>query len=120
VAWRRRLSCDGDSGRRGVFFVGSLTRRDGNPALRAELYIDVGDRDENKALFGHLYAQRGTVEGRTGEPLMWDRLDERKACRISRYRPSEATVRDRGVWPELNPWLVQAPGTMRRAPGPHL
>jgi len=108
------------SGRSGIAFVGCFTRRDGNPAVRAELYIDVGDQEENKALFDELFSRREAIEETAGEALGWERLDDRKASRVSLYCPVEAAVTEEQLWSEIRPWLVDALGTMRRALGPYL
>ena len=52
---------------------------------RADLYIDRGTNsmDENKAIFDWLYARIQEIEAASGIPLVWERLDGRRACRIS-------------------------------------
>ena len=50
---------------------------------RAELYIDDPVATDNKVLFDFLHAQRAAVEASFGEPLAWQRLDDKRACRIS-------------------------------------
>lgn len=55
----------------------------GNDTARVELYVDTGSPDKNKALFDWLYAQKDTIERQCGFPLNWERLDEKRACRIS-------------------------------------
>ena len=50
---------------------------------RAELYIDDPVATDNKALFDFLHAQRAAVEAEFGGPLAWQRLDDKRACRIS-------------------------------------
>jgi hypothetical protein len=68
------------SGRSGFSFVWSIAdaRR-----VRVELYIDVGDRAANKAHFDALASQSDRLEAELGQALTWERLDHRKACRIS-------------------------------------
>ena len=60
--------------------------------LRVELYIDNGKREENKARFDALYAQKNAIETAIGAPLDWDRLDDRQGCRISASRPFDVTA----------------------------
>lgn len=59
----------------------------GNGTIRVELYIDVGEADTNKRLFDWLHEKKDAIEKDCGFPLMWDRLEERRACRISVTRP---------------------------------
>jgi hypothetical protein len=54
---------------------------------RAELYIDRGEREENKSIFDQLYAKRKSIEAAFGGELTWQRLDEARACRIKCEMP---------------------------------
>lgn len=55
----------------------------GGTQLRVELYIDAGEREANKAYFDHLNQRRNAIESATGMPLVWERLDNRRASRIA-------------------------------------
>ena len=50
---------------------------------RVELYIDSADAAANKAIFDALASHRDDVEAAFGGPLHWQRLDEKRASRIS-------------------------------------
>lgn len=50
---------------------------------RVELYIDGPDAQENKALFDALFANRAAIEAAFGDELLWQRLDDKRACRVS-------------------------------------
>ncbi len=50
---------------------------------RVELYIDVGDGECNERLFDSLAAARQNVEEVFGGPLEWQRLEGKRACRIT-------------------------------------
>lgn len=64
---------------------------------QVELYIDRGRdaEDENKSIFDSLYQNREAIENTFGEPLDWQRLDGKRACRIRKeitaggYRDNE-------------------------------
>lgn len=49
---------------------------------QVELYIDFGNRDENKSVFDQLLKQREQIEANSPITLVWQRLDERRASRI--------------------------------------
>lgn len=46
-----------------------------------ELYIDVGDKDENKRIFDKLRINQTEIEQSFGNPLSWERLDEKRALK---------------------------------------
>lgn len=55
--------------------------------VRIDAYIDLGDSGLNKALFDKLLRERAEIEAAFGEPMEWERLDSRRACRIASYFP---------------------------------
>ena len=57
--------------------------------FRVELYIDYADKEVNKRVFDGLRSQRGDIEGRLGEPLEWERLDQKRASRIAIYTKAQ-------------------------------
>jgi hypothetical protein len=57
----------------------------GDRRFRIELYVDGGNQTVNKAHFDALQLHQGEIEQRLGHKLDWDRLDSRRACRISSY-----------------------------------
>ncbi|HMN12804.1 MAG TPA: DUF4268 domain-containing protein [Bellilinea sp.] len=75
--------------------------------FRAELYIDTGDRDETKAIFDALLAQRYAIEEDVGEELTWERLDEKRATRIALYTKGSITD-DAESLANLREWAINA------------
>lgn len=59
--------------------------------LRVEVYIDTEDKDRNKQLFDELSQQRAAIEQEYGASLAWERLDDKRACRIAEYRDGAIT-----------------------------
>lgn len=76
------------SGSRGQF-VFSFTR---DRRMRVELYLDLGDQAATKAAFDRLAARKDEFERELGEPLTWERLDNRRASRI--YLAHEGHILD--------------------------
>lgn len=55
-----------------------------NNRISCELYLDTGDKDENKGQFDFLYSNKEAIEALIGI-LSWERLDEKRASRIAVY-----------------------------------
>jgi hypothetical protein len=71
------------SGVRGVIFSNSFAQ---GGKVRVELYIDLQDKDLNKKVFDRMQQQQAAIEEKYGAALTWERLDDRRACRIAVYR----------------------------------
>lgn len=105
------------AGRSGIAYNYVITEHDS----RVELYIDLGrDSDEtNKAIFDQLAAHREAIETAFGEPLTWERLDGRRACRI-RKDFSGGGYRDEEKWLTIQERLVDAMIRFEKALGPQI
>lgn len=85
-----------------------------------ELYIDRGVADENKAIFDTLFAHREKCEADFGAPILWERLDHRRASRIKYeidlggYRSPESR------WPEIQAEMVSRMIALEKVFGPLL
>ncbi len=90
------------SGTRGVGFGFVVTNKCG----RVEIYIDRGNQAENKYIFDQLHAQRDVLNKEFGEPLIWQRLDNRRACRIK--FEADANISDREDWPRMIEFMTDA------------
>ena len=74
-------------------------------STRAELYICTSSKDQNKAYFDQLAAQRADVEAEVAQPMDWRRLDDNKTCRICVHI-------DKGGWGDPSSWEVAIPATV--------
>ena len=56
-----------------------------NDRVRAEIYIDMGDKNQNKAIFDNLFSNKENIEKEFGASLTWERLDDKRASRVAIY-----------------------------------
>jgi Domain of unknown function (DUF4268) len=87
----------------------------------AELYIDRGKDAavENKAIFDMLYAQKAAIEAAFGGELEWQRLENKRACRV-RKTISTGGYKDDDCLGEAHAGMVDAMVSLERALKPHL
>jgi uncharacterized protein DUF4268 len=57
----------------------------GGGRVRAELYMDVGNRDLNRLIFDQLRQHSSGIEKEFGEKLEWDAAESRRACSVGTY-----------------------------------
>jgi len=86
---------------------------------QVELYIDMGDAEENKRIFDAFHAQKEKIEETFGSPLEWQRLESRRASRI-RYLISGGGLRDRDHWPEIQEAMIDAMVRLENALKPYI
>jgi hypothetical protein len=75
--------------------------------FRAEFYIDAGDQVVNKRLFDELKSQEREIEGKFGDRLSWERMEDRRASRIAAYHVG-AIQDSPGELKGLQTWAVDA------------
>ena len=80
------------SGLRGVGFNFVASKNYG----RAEIYIDRGDKEENEFIFDELYKDKDEIETNFGSTLVWERLDDKRACRIK--AETEGNIFNKDEW----------------------
>ena len=85
---------------------------------RVELYIDRGDVDWNKAVFDGLKQDQVELERALGD-LTWDRLDDKRASRISARRPASIDDGEKAL-EELRSWMTEKLTAFRDAFEPRL
>jgi hypothetical protein len=104
------------SGTRG--YVYSVSFANGG-RLRVDLYLDLQDTNENKAAFEKLHAEKDSIEADFGEPLTWERLDNRRACRISVY--TEGSIDDaQDALAAHRRWMAEKLLKMKKVLGPRI
>lgn len=76
------------AGKTGFSFGWAFTN---DRSLRVELYIDTGDKAKNKGAFDALCRLKEEIEQKVGCTLVWERLEQKRASRISLARPAAIT-----------------------------
>jgi hypothetical protein len=89
--------------------VASFARR---KRLRIELYIDTKNKDANKERFDRLLMRRREIENMIGEPLHWERMDNRRASRVAVYTKAQILT-DAADTALLN-WAAKQAASFRR------
>ncbi len=84
--------------------------------LRIELYVDTDDTAANKALFDQLHLRKASFEALVGEPLSWERLNNKRACRVAVY--TKAQILTDVDNPALLDWATQKAVALCKAFGP--
>lgn len=72
--------------------------------LRVELYLDLQNQEQTKAVYDRLYAQKEIFESRVGK-IEWERLNNRRASRLAVYKDGQ--IMDNEKYPELIKWAVE-------------
>lgn len=105
------------SGVRGLGFNYAVTYKFG----QAELYIDRGkdSDDENKRIFDELHSHKVEIEKEFGDSLRWERLEDRRASRISR-RFEYAGLNDKEKWGKLQDEMIDAMIRLERSLKSHI
>ena len=90
-------------------------------SCRAELYIDRGKNagDENLQIFDALHAEKEAIEESYDGTLIWQRLDEKRACRI-KTNDVPVGYRDEDDWADTYPTLVDRMIRLEAALRPHI
>ncbi|MBN1393303.1 MAG: DUF4268 domain-containing protein [Sedimentisphaerales bacterium] len=100
------------SGIRGLGFNYAVTYKCG----KVELYIDRGKdcEEENKRIFDQVHSYRKEIEQDFGGNLNWERLDDRRACRISK-RFDYAGLNNPDKWDKLQDDMIDAMVKLERS-----
>ena len=72
--------------------------------LRVELYLDLGNQDQTKAVFDQLFEQKDNFESLVGD-IEWERLNNRRASRLALYHPGHIYEEEQHT--DLRKWAVE-------------
>jgi hypothetical protein len=84
-----------------------------------ELYIDTGEKDENKRIFDGLLEKKQEIEKSFGSALSWERLDDKRACRV-RHTLKEGGLTDESKWQVIEDAMIGAMDRLVKAVKPQL
>jgi hypothetical protein len=84
-----------------------------------ELYIDRGpDADTNKRIFDFLHGHKTEIEQEFGGELSWQRLDDKRACRIAFTTSLGGWRSEESRWPETQDAMIGAMIRLEKALSP--
>ena len=86
---------------------------------RVGVYIDNGEKLWNEGRFDELAESSEAIESEIGGEFEWQRLDDRRACRISVVRPG-AIDDNNDTLDEIRQWMVERLLKFREVFGPRL
>lgn len=102
------------SGLSGVHYTMVLNKDE----ARVEFVLDRGSKEQNKLMFAQLRARSTEIEKAFGEPLVWDRLDDKKASIVRFAHGFDGHNRE--AWPPMIEWLVTHIRRLRQAFEPEI
>ena len=71
-----------------------------------EVYLDIGKKDKNKERYDKLFKHREEIHKIFRDELIWERLDNKRACRIS-YRFQNVGLKYPETWNELQDKMIE-------------
>lgn len=89
-------------------------------SCQAELYIDRGEREENKSIFDQLITHREQIEAGFPFPIEWERLDHRRASRIKSVVSDGGYRTPEEKWPVFQRTLVERIAALEKTLRPFL
>ncbi len=105
------------AGIRGLSFCYSVSKHQAT----VELYINKGKdtQEENNKIFDMLAGTKEEIELSFGEPLEWERMEGKTACRIKKVI-TEGGYEEEGNWPKVHEVMVDAMIRFHKALSPHI
>lgn len=73
---------------------------------RVEIYINRGEKKENKRVFDLLFDMKNEIEKKMREKLDWQRMDENVTCRIA-LEQKGVNVFNEDDWPKMNKFMIE-------------
>ena len=74
---------------------------------RAEVFINRGNREENKKIFDYFNNRKEQIEKEFGNSLIWERMDDKITSRI-KYQLDNVNAFEKEDWQKINDFLIDA------------
>ena len=74
-------------------------------SIRIDFYIDRASKEENKKIYDYIHERKETLEKNFGNKMKWQRLDDKKASRISYGAPFDSY--DEENWDDIIEWFAE-------------
>ena len=81
---------------------------------RSEIYINRGDKDENKKIFDFFFNLKDQIEKDFGGELIWERMEDNVTSRI-KYQKDGVDVSNKDDWDEMDKFLIDGAVRMSKA-----
>jgi hypothetical protein len=106
------------SGTRGINFNYTVLKNE----CGAEVYIDRGKGadEENEKIFDQLHANRAEIEKAFGASLKWERLEQKRACRIKITYTTGGYSIPEDKWPDIQIEIIKAMDRLEKAISPYI
>lgn len=75
--------------------------------ISIELLINRGNKEMNEKIFDILYSEKNDIEKNFGDELIWEKLQEKKSCRVS-YRMQDVDITDCENWEKFKEFQCDA------------
>ena len=80
---------------------------------RGEIYFNRGSKEENKWCFDFIKERKEQIEKEFGEPLIWERMDDKVSCRI-KAQLDGVSIFDNEDWGEMISYMVDVSQRMAK------
>lgn len=80
---------------------------------RGEIYFNRGSQEENKWCFDFIQERINQIENEFGEPLIWERMDDKVSCRI-KAQLEDVSIYERVDWDKMIDYMVDVSERMEK------
>jgi len=80
---------------------------------RSEIFINRGNKEENKKIFDYFYSLKSKIEKDFGKKLVWERMEENVTSRI-KYQLDDMDVSNQEDWDKMIEFLIDSSARMHK------